>query len=142
MSNGELDGEICGRNGCDGILKLEKVEGCSCHISPPCSACLSAKIFCPKCGWFAEDKKEVYCGKHEKVVANKCVSEPLYHQRVLEDKKIDYQVFSHSNCSQKCVGVYPDGTTSLEVEDKVRGTFGGRFESFGNGKFVYIAYTD
>lgn len=39
-------------------------------------------------------------------------------------------------------GVYPAGTTQAEVEAVVAGTFGGRFESFGDGKFDYIAYTD
>ena len=28
------------------------------------------------------------------------------------------------------------------VEEKVRGTFGGQFKHFGNGKFSYVAYTD
>jgi hypothetical protein len=39
-------------------------------------------------------------------------------------------------------GVYPEGTTQAEVEKEVRGTFGGRFNSFGNGHFEYVAYTD
>ena len=48
----------------------------------------------------------------------------------------------HTGFSQICEGVYPKGTTMAEVEKKVRGSFGGRFEHFGNGKFKYIAYTD
>lgn len=39
-------------------------------------------------------------------------------------------------------GVYPEHLTRQEVEKEVKGTFGGRFEHFGNGKFKYIAYTD
>lgn len=39
-------------------------------------------------------------------------------------------------------GVYPDGTTIQEVRKVVDGTFGGGFESFRNGKFKFIAYTD
>ena len=39
-------------------------------------------------------------------------------------------------------GVYPEGMTKEQVREKVKGSFGGRFESFGNGKFKYIAYTD
>jgi hypothetical protein len=39
-------------------------------------------------------------------------------------------------------GVYPLGTTREEVVALVKGTFGGRFETFGNGKFRYVAYTD
>lgn len=32
--------------------------------------------------------------------------------------------------------------TDVMVAKKVVGTFGGRFERFGGGKFKYIAYTD
>jgi hypothetical protein len=39
-------------------------------------------------------------------------------------------------------GVYPDGTSQEQVRELVKGTFGGRFESFGGGKFRFIAYTD
>lgn len=60
-----------------------------------------------------------------------------------EDKKqIKYRIYSHSGSSQKCVGTYPEGATRAEVEERVKGTFGGRFETFGDGAFVYIAYTD
>lgn len=39
-------------------------------------------------------------------------------------------------------GVYPEGTGIEEVRKLVDGTFGGRFEHFGGGKFKFIAYTD
>ncbi len=62
--------------------------------------------------------------------------------RPLDPRKIDYRIHAHSGSSQRCEGVYPDGTTREEVERCVRGTFGGRFERFGGGTFSYIAYTD
>lgn len=45
------------------------------------------------------------------------------------------------------LGVYPiewgDGSNATtRVRDKVNGTFGGRFENFGAGRFAFIAYTD
>ena len=48
----------------------------------------------------------------------------------------------HSNSSQRVEGVYPLGTTQDAVEAQVQGTFGGRFNHFGSGRFEYIAYTD
>jgi len=39
-------------------------------------------------------------------------------------------------------GVYPLHMSMEEVRQEVRGTFGGRFEYFKDGKFKYIAYTD
>ena len=63
-------------------------------------------------------------------------------KRVLDPTKIDYRVEMHSNSSQLCIEVYPEGTTSKEVELAVRGSFGGRFSKFGGGRFEYVAYTD
>jgi hypothetical protein len=60
----------------------------------------------------------------------------------LDSTKIDYRIKMHTAATQICEGVYPDGTTREEVERVVKGTFGGRFESFGGGRFKYIAYTD
>lgn len=48
----------------------------------------------------------------------------------------------HSNSSMLVIGTYVDGVTKGEVEKLVQGTFGGRFEQFGNGAYRYIAYTD
>lgn len=63
-------------------------------------------------------------------------------KRKLDSTKIDFHSKSHSSCSMIKEGVYPKGTTQEEVEEKVRGTFGGRFERFGCCEFRYIAYTD
>lgn len=39
-------------------------------------------------------------------------------------------------------GTYEDGVTREEIAAKLRGPFGGSFQSFGGGKFVYVAYVD
>ena len=62
--------------------------------------------------------------------------------RKLDATRIDFHSLSHSGSSMLKRGVYPEGKTQQQVEEKVRGTFGGRFQSFGGGKFEYIAYTD
>lgn len=49
-------GEVCFRDGCDGeIMEYEK-DGCSCHINPPCSACVANRAYCPKCDWYGSDE--------------------------------------------------------------------------------------
>lgn len=48
---GYAEGETCNRNGCDGVIMSNKTEECSCHIDPPCCACLNTGSSCPKCGW-------------------------------------------------------------------------------------------
>lgn len=62
--------------------------------------------------------------------------------RKLDNSKIDWNTFAHSNSSMLREGVHPEGTTREDVEAKVKGTFGGRFEHFCGGKFRYIAYTE
>ncbi|WP_057466135.1 hypothetical protein [Pseudovibrio sp. POLY-S9] len=39
-------------------------------------------------------------------------------------------------------GKYPLDMTQSQVEQIVKGTFGGRFEEFDQGRFVYTAYND
>jgi len=44
------EGDNC-PEGCGGTMQPRDVENCSCHISPPCHACVSAGIECDTCGW-------------------------------------------------------------------------------------------
>lgn len=60
----------------------------------------------------------------------------------LDKSKIDWHVSTRAYYSELKVGVYPEGTTREEVEELVRGPFGGRFRYFHDGEFAYIAYTD
>ena len=49
------EGENCPQDQCDGVLEYGDVEGCSCHISPPCSACVDNPLVCVVCGWEDEE---------------------------------------------------------------------------------------
>jgi hypothetical protein len=44
------EGSKCKDTNCSGILELEKVENCSCHISPPCHSCMELRLLCNECG--------------------------------------------------------------------------------------------
>lgn len=49
---GIFKGEVCNREGCDGIIDEHDSDyGCSCHINPPCSYCVDDRCFCPICDW-------------------------------------------------------------------------------------------
>ena len=135
---GNAEGDACWRNGCEGTIKHKLVENCSCHINAPCSACTAPRAYCDTCDWEEEEKEYFYAPTE---YAGLYVRQPT-KPRPLDPSKIDWRVKSHSSSSQLCQGVFPPGTTPAEVEEKVRGTFGGRFESFGNGTFSYVAYTD
>lgn len=140
MEYGALEGETCNRRGCKGVIKERAIENCSCHISPPCSACTAPRAYCPVCDW--DEADDVVINDHVVNVDKATGNYRFWTERLLDSTKIDWRNKSHSNASMIKEGVYPDGTTRAEVEELVRGTFGGRFEQFGGGKFKYIAYTD
>ena len=141
MSNfGYCEGDTCLRNGCKGIIERHPVNNCSCHLSAPCCACTEPSGYCDDCGW-EESEDEIindYVVSTDKATGAYRSWEP----RKLDPTKLDYHSKSHSSCSMIKEGVYPDGMDKEEVRKEVIGTFGGRFEHFGNGKFKYIAYTD
>lgn len=138
-AHGVEEGETCGRNGCQGVIELEEHKGCSCHISPPCSACVDWDVFCPECSW--EARKEII-NDYVVTTNTKSFVYESWKPRPLDNTKIDWHSKSHSNSSMIKEGVYPEGTTAAEVRKLVDGTFGGRFEYFDGGKFKFIAYTD
>lgn len=137
---GASEGETCNRQGCKGIIMEREVEGCSCHICPPCGACTTPNEYCPVCDWQAKDDEQI-----NDYVVNINRETGVYRtwtERALDSTKIDWTSHSHTNSSMIKRGVYPEGTTQEDVRKLVIGTFGGRFNSFGDGRFEYVAYTD
>lgn len=136
---GYVDGDVCNRNGCQGRIGTHPSENCSCHISPPCWSCTSPRNFCPECDWQEKDDPLVV---QEITTIYPPFGGVERKKRILDPTKIDWRVEPHSSSSQLCIGVYPPGITQKEVEAKVKGTFGGRFNKFHGGHFEYVAYTD
>lgn len=136
---GYEEGEVCNRAGCLGIIATHKSENCSCHIAPPCWSCSQPRGYCPECDWQEKDDPLV-------IMEVKTIYLPFGGvdrvKRILDPTKIAYRIEAHSNSSQLCIGVYPPTASRADVEQRVRGTFGGRFNKFGNGEFEYVAYTD
>lgn len=138
-------GSVCGRSGCSGVIAERAVENCSCHISPPCGACTEPREHCPECGWRLVDEETTFNDfRVGPVKANGAWTH--YRPRPLDPTKIDWHSKGHTNASMIKKGVYPpsgdEATDRAAVEKLVRGTFGGRFRSFGGGRFEYVAYTD
>lgn len=138
---GYCEGDTCSRDGCEGVIELEPVKDCSCHIAAPCWRHENADMYCRDCGWRAAD--DPLCVRE---IASISMGGPLpYIQtkpRVLDPTKIDWVAKVHSSSSMIKEGVYPLHLSREEVEKEVLGTFGGRFEYFRDGQFKYIAYTD
>ena len=139
------EGDICRRSGCVGVIAEREVENCSCHISPPCGSCTEPREYCPECDWRLIDEETSFNDfKVGPVKANGAWTH--FRLRPLDPTKIDWRSKAHSNSSMIKEGVYPpsddDAADRKAVEAEVRGTFGGRFNRFGNGRFEYVAYTD
>jgi hypothetical protein len=155
---GLVKGDVCGRNDCKGVIdEHEKEGGCSCHINPPCSYCTTDTAYCPVCDWSCDD--EIPAPIDPEI--RKRNEDSWAEMRAKEDARIKsffkkyngmepvtefetmYQ--GHTHFSMKKLGVFVKGTeTRATIEEKVKGTFGGRFEFFNEdrGSFCYIAYTD
>jgi len=54
---GYAPGEQCNREGCQGTIDEHEsdLDGCRCHINPPCAYCTEERSFCPSCGWEASE---------------------------------------------------------------------------------------
>ncbi len=49
---GYVEGEICNRDGCDGLIQEREKDGsCTCFLNPPCGYCTTNTGFCPVCDW-------------------------------------------------------------------------------------------
>lgn len=119
-----------------GKMIYTRKESCSCHIHPPCSACVDAPLVCDVCD-YEEEKEDV---EFVPIAPGLHISVNPY--RELDSSKIDFHSRGHTAATMIKTGVYPEGTTIEDVRRRVNGTFGGRFEQFGNGTFRFIAYTD
>jgi hypothetical protein len=142
---GYEEGSMCCRSGCAGVISQRDPEGCSCHINPPCGSCTEPREWCPECGWRLVDEETTFNDfKVGPVKANGAWTH--YRPRPLDPAKIDWHSKSHTHSSMIKEGVYPpsgdDAADRRAVEAAVKGTFGGRFNRFENGRFEYVAYTD
>jgi len=52
------EGEHCPFDDCGGVMRIDDVENCSCHISPPCAGCTNAPLVCSECGYEYEEVGE------------------------------------------------------------------------------------
>ena len=142
---GYCEGDTCLRDGCTGVIVLDPAENCSCHIHPPCSACMEPRERCPGCGWRLVDDETTFNDFNVGPVKSDG-SWTHYRPRPLDSSKIDWRSKAHTNASMIKEGVYPQSgdekADRAAVEAVVRGTFGGRFNHFGKGRFEYVAYTD
>jgi hypothetical protein len=143
---GTEKGKTCNRNGCTGIIDEEEKRSCSCHINPPCSSCTDDRAYCPECGWSGREEQ---IGYEKNIYKKTQPTQPLYKTYTeklneLDKTKFGYIAKGHTHFSMIKEGFFEEGMTRRDVYEKVKGTFGGRFEYFreNSRSFKFIAYTD
>ena len=140
------EGDVCPH--CDGTLEYIREMGCSCHISPPCSACTNAPLTCPDCGWKYEPEP---CGPDTTVP--KSQPNPWWDQWNEAFKR--GHTFPHggrvfevthdgrSGSTHVVKGRYEGPVTPQDIIDRFgEGTFGHRGPTLAHGNFVYTKITD
>lgn len=150
MEPGYCEGDQCNRDGCTGSIQMRSPDNCSCHLSAPCSACTSPRCYCDTCEWDEEDEPapEVPQLSETEKAYWKAQREEWERLRnaPLDATKVSWRDATHTHFTMIKEGVYPqsgdDAADREMVRQAVNGTFGGRFEYFGKGKFKFIAYTD
>lgn len=146
------DGEVCGEDGCNGLLhQPEKVENCSCHINPPCSACVSNWPVCDECGRVAEAQPSTHTApltpEQEALLWKPMLDE---YRASMARRKIDEGKFVtdlHCNGSSGSTMVWTGGYEGPVTPEDIKnhfgdGTFGHRGPSMGGGRFRYTLITD
>lgn len=141
------EGDKCPETGCDGVIHLPPVEGCYCHINPPCSACTSNSLTCNRCGWEVPQYREGY-------TAEKAFdwSDPLplrgwfkgYEYTIGEGKRL-FEVFydGRSGSTMEFRGRIEGEVTASEILKTLGdGTFGHRGPRIQGDRFTYTKITD
>jgi len=155
-TEGYCVGEICNRGDCKGVIKQHDSDyGCSCHINPPCSFCETPREYCDECDWDAHEEQLQILDSYkptqdqlDKWAADRKKAEEAdaYFRNLMNGTEaiteFTYRKKSHTHFSMLVEGVYTPEMTSQQVYEKVKGTFGGRFKRFNNGRFEFVAYTD
>ena len=143
------EGDSCPE--CVGVLGYPEVRGCSCHINPPCSACVDNPLTCDKCG-FEEDPpypdgtpkpskaQEDAWNKHrDDYEAARQRGHTFEHGGRIWD--VDYD--SRSGSTMVFRGRYEGPVTPADILDYLGdGTFGHRGPSLDRGLFTYTKITD
>lgn len=128
----------------EGKMEYPPVEGCSCHINPPCSACTDNRLACDSCGWKEPEPEYTYPPPS----ADETAYYEKWRKELEEAKKrghtfphggrifnVDYDSSSGSTMAFK--GEYEGPVTAKDIFDKIGdGTFGHR------GPFLYPRIRD
>ncbi len=134
MELGYINGDICNRYGCLGIIQeVDDENSCSCHINPPCSHCVNREQYCPSCNWnnlederiYKEENKEILDSLRTKlsIERNENEKRQIEHINKINDAyngkikldKIDWYIMESWKSGYKAKGFAPNKMTYTEI---------------------------
>lgn len=127
----------------EGEMYFPKVTGCSCHIHPPCSACVDNKLTCKSCGWEFDPPPPEHAYRYEGPgITGSYVKRPSVE--LGEGKRIfDFDYDSSSGSTMHYTGKCTPNVTPADILAYFgRGTFGHRGPHIHNGNFSFTKITD
>lgn len=133
------EGDKCAE--CEGTMVLPLVQGCSCHINPPCSACVDNKLTCDKCGWEYEPiREDTY--RSLGPISERLQTHPS-HDFGNGKRIYDFGYNSNSGSTMVWQGRFAGDVTAEDIKGFFgSGTFGHRGPVLGSGTFTYTLITD
>lgn len=129
---------------CDGRLHYPKVDGCSCHINPPCGACETNKLTCTKCDWEEPDREYPTAKTDFQRSLPPYQTFKGYEYKLGEGKRL-HSIFYDGRSGSTMVfkGRIEGNVTAQEIFECLGdGTFGHRGPSIFGDTFTYTKITD
>lgn len=135
---------------CDkGTMGYPPVHGCSCHINPPCSACVDNLLKCNECG-FDEPEPEPQPPPSQSQIDSWAKYRADYeaarkkgHTFPNGGRIYDMSHDGSSGSTMVWRGRYEGPVAAADILNYLGdGTFGHRGPYLGNGRFTYTKITD
>jgi len=144
MDHGLIEGDICNRNGCKGIMgEIEDDTCCSCHINPPCSHCVDMCYRCSECEFETETPECAPALTSKK--ANPCTRSKTHQEAFdeLSETEFGYVTIAGKYYWMEYRGKYPEGMSPRQILDNFNVCFGFKWlRAPSNGIFHLKVYTD
>lgn len=139
----QLDPEVgdpCPERGCSGEMGFHPVQGCYCHVSPPCGACVGNPLVCLTCGWEPEPVPDPPAPAFKPIEW----TPPKRDKDLGNGKRVfDWTMDSRSGSTMEYEGRYEGPVTPEDIIELFGdGTFGHRGPSMWAGRFRYTLITD
>ena len=132
-----------------GHLEIPPVKGCSCHISPPCSACTDNRLTCDACGWEepepepppppTQSERDGWARRQAEWEA----ARKRGHTFPSGGRIFNVDHDGRSGSTMVFSGEYEGDVTAKDIFEYLGdGTFGHRGPYLGRGRFTYTKITD